>query len=405
MFIKAIPPHRIAVTYKEILKLLSLFFQRKLMKGDSIEEFEQRFAGYIGTEFACAVSSGRYGLKLILESLGLKKGDEIIIPAYTFYVVPEVVKNAGFVPVLVDINTNDYNIDTRRIEEKITEKTKVIIAVHLFGKPCELDKILEIAKKHDLFVIEDCAQSIGAEYRDKKVGSFGNCAYFSFETVKPFHTFGGGMIVTSNKLLHQKLKKATQVCSYPKYSGVAKKIFFTIVESMLTSYFLFTIFIYPLFFLAMIFGKDLKKVAKRTKGKFKLLQTRYTNFQASIGILKFGGLDSQLERMIINAKFLNERLDQSIATQNSDDHTKPIFYYFVVKSKNRNNFSNVLFRKGIIGTTNMAQNCCKNSFLSEHCPVAQEADADLFQIPVYSNFSLKDIERLSNILNRYFKQE
>lgn len=403
MFLKVIPRQRVIIQQKEILDMFRLILQGKLIKGDCPERFEAKFADYIGTKFAVCVASGRLGLQLILKCLDLKKGDEILVPAYTFHIVPEVVRKAGFRPVFIDINEEDHNIDVHLIEKNITQRTKAIIATHLFGKPCQLNKILEIAKKRNLFVIEDCAQAVGAEYYNKKVGSFGNSAFFSFETVKPFHTFGGGMVVTNNYLLYKKIKNSTKTYGYPRFSKIIKKIAFTVLEFLLTTPFLFTVFIYPLLQFAAFLNKDLIKFAKRTKGQFKLVETRYTNFQASIGLIKLERLDRQLKKRITNAKFLIEKLDNNIPVQKLDTYTKPIFYYFVIKTADTYKLSKALLKKGVDAATNIAQDCSKAKGFDSEYPVAGRANDTTLLIPIYSQLKQTDIIRMAKVLNRNFK--
>ncbi|MBL7197058.1 MAG: aminotransferase class I/II-fold pyridoxal phosphate-dependent enzyme [Candidatus Omnitrophica bacterium] len=401
MFLKVISPRKVTVEKHEIINILTLLFQGKLIKGNCIEQFENKFKDYIGAKFALAVPSGRLGLKLILESCNLEKGDEILIPAYTFHIVPKVVKKAGFTPVFVDINEEDYNIDVNRIEEKITPRTRVIIATHLFGKACELNAILKIAQEHNLFVIEDCAQAIGAEYYRRKVGSFGNCAYFSFETVKPFHTFGGGMIVTNNHSLYKHLKTNIERCQYPQFYEVAKKIVFTGFESILTNTFFLTVFIYPFFLCSIFLGKDPLSLAKKAKSRFKLLGRRYANFQASIGIAKLETLETQIEKVTMNVESLIEKLYKDVVTQKIDSHTRPIFYCFVISTKDRNCFYKMLIRKGIIGLTNGAQNCAQNGPAKEDCPIAKKISETLIQIPIYPQLSKGDINRIASTINTH----
>lgn len=394
MFIKIIPPKSISVGRKELMGIFALLFQGKLIKGDCVERFEQRFAEYIGVKFAVAVPSGRVGLRLILESLGLKEGEEIITPAYTFYAIPEQITKAGFKPEFVDINEKDCNINANLIEDKITTRTKAIIATHIFGSPCDLDAILKIAKKHGLFVIEDCAQAIGAEYGRRKVGSFGDCAYFSFESVKPFHTFGGGMVITDKDLLHKRLKNKAREIRYPSYIQAGKKIFFTVTESILTKPDLFGILVYPFLGFFMFLGKDLLALSKRAKNKFKLLETRYANFQACSGLIKLGMLDKQIEGVIENARYLIRILDKD--QKEINDSIKPIFYYFVIRADNRSNFYNALFRKGIIGVTDIAQNCALNG--EKGFPVAERMHNSLVQIHINGRLNKRNLEYMASVI-------
>ena len=175
-------------------------------KGKFVDKFEEKFAQYCGAKYAVTASSGTAALHLTLLSLGVKPGDEIIIPTFTMIATAFAVVYCGAKPILVDAESETFNIDPKKIEAKITKKTKAIIVVHLYGQPCEMDPILKIAKKHRLAVIEDAAEAHGAEYKGKKVGNLGEAGCFSFYGNKIITTGEGGMIVTNNKKLAERAK-------------------------------------------------------------------------------------------------------------------------------------------------------------------------------------------------------
>jgi len=177
-------------------------------KGPFVEKFENAFAKFVGTKYAVACSSGTHALHLALASLNIGPGDEVIVPALTMIAAVLPIIYLGATPVLVDSEEGTGNLDVSKIEEKITRRTKAIIPVHLYGQPCEIDSVTEVAKKHGLHVIEDCAQSIGAKYNGRNVGTFGDCGTLSFFPTKNLGAFGdGGAILTNNKTIAEKLKQ------------------------------------------------------------------------------------------------------------------------------------------------------------------------------------------------------
>lgn len=177
------------------------------INGAIVAEFERKFASYIGTDYCVGCGNGTDALEIILLALGIGPGDEVIVPALSWIATAECVNNVGAEPVFVDVNPQDYNIDVSKIEEKITSKTRAIIPVHLYGGPCEMTEIMRIAEKHSLFVVEDCAQSHGAEYYGKKTGSFGIASAFSFFPSKNLGAFGdAGAIITSDLNLAEKAR-------------------------------------------------------------------------------------------------------------------------------------------------------------------------------------------------------
>lgn len=175
-------------------------------KGPFIEEFEERFSSYLGVKCGIATSNGTLALHLALVALGIGHKDEVLVPALTFASVANAVLYTGAKPVFVDSHPNYWCIDPRKLEEKITKRTKAIIAVHLYGNPCSMNSIMKIAEDYDLCVVEDCAEAHGAEYKDSKVGSFGNVACFSFYGNKIITTGEGGMCLTNDEDLASKLK-------------------------------------------------------------------------------------------------------------------------------------------------------------------------------------------------------
>ncbi|MEO2268650.1 DegT/DnrJ/EryC1/StrS aminotransferase family protein [Pseudoalteromonas sp. YIC-656] len=174
--------------------------------GEECRKFEQEFAQFAHSAFAIAVSNGTTALELALNAIGVGHEDEVIVPPRTFLATASAVVTQGGTPVFADVELESGNIDPASIEAAITDKTKAIICVHLAGWPCDMDKIMALAKKHDLYVIEDCAQAHGATYKGKSVGSIGDIGCWSFCQDKIMTTGGeGGMVTTNEKALWQKM--------------------------------------------------------------------------------------------------------------------------------------------------------------------------------------------------------
>ena len=175
-------------------------------KGQFIQEFEKEFSSYVGVKYGVATSNGTAALHLALEALGIGSGDKVIVPTLTFIGTANVVKYTGAKPIFADSHPNYWCIDPEKIEKCITPRTKAIIPVHLYGHPSEMDKIIDIAKAHDLFIVEDAAEAHGSEYKKRKVGSFGDIACFSFFGNKVITTGEGGICVTNNEELSEKMR-------------------------------------------------------------------------------------------------------------------------------------------------------------------------------------------------------
>ena len=166
--------------------------------GPNVKALESELANYIGCKYTVALNSGTDALHIALRALDIGEGDEVITTAFTFVATAEAIGIVGAKPVFVDIDADTFNIDPKKIEEAITPKTKAIIPVHLYGQPCDMDMIMDIAKRHNLYVIEDCCQAIGAKFKGQMVGTFGDIGCYSFYPTKNLGGMGDGGLITVN---------------------------------------------------------------------------------------------------------------------------------------------------------------------------------------------------------------
>jgi len=173
-------------------------------KGKFIQQFEENFANYIGIKYATGISNGTTALHLAIEALGICEGDEVIVPTFTYIASVSSILYTGATPVFVDSLASTWQMDPDDIRKKITPRTKAIMAVHLYGHPCEMDEICKIADEYKLFLIEDCAEAFGSKYKNKFIGTFGNISAFSFYGNKTITTGEGGMLVTNDFYLYDK---------------------------------------------------------------------------------------------------------------------------------------------------------------------------------------------------------
>lgn len=204
---KFIPVSEPSITQKEIDYVFDAVKSGWVSSlGEYITKFEEEFAKYIGVKYALTTSNGTVALHLALVSLGIKQGDEVLVPDLTFVATANAVAYTGATPVFVDVDPETWCIDPEDIKRKITPRTKAIIPVHLYGHPADMDAIKELADEYDLFVIEDAAEAHGAEYKGKRVGSLGTCGVFSFYGNKIITTGEGGMMTTNDENLYEKAK-------------------------------------------------------------------------------------------------------------------------------------------------------------------------------------------------------
>jgi perosamine synthetase len=194
------------ITETEIEAVTAVMRTSRLSLGPQLEAFESAFANYIGVECAAAVSSGTAGLHLCIRALNIGAGDEVIVPSFTFIAAANVIRYEQAAPVFVDIEEESLNMSPRCVEDAITEKTRAIIVVHTFGRPAEMTRLLEIAQRHQLALIEDACEAIGAEHGNQRVGSFGHAAVFGFYPNKQITTGEGGMVVTRSPKLAERIR-------------------------------------------------------------------------------------------------------------------------------------------------------------------------------------------------------
>ena len=295
----------------QIRECFSVFWailkREPLLNGSYISKYESVFAHYLGIRYAFSFATGRMGLYVILKALGLKKGDEIIIPAYTCVVVPNAIIYAGAKPVYVDIDPKTFNIDVAKIEEKITSKTKALYAQHTFGLMCNVEAICKIADKYKIPVIEDCCLALGAERNGKKAGTFGKVAYFSTDHSKVISTSSGGMVTTNDSSLAKRINTIymkTPFCS----KNISFKILFTlIIENILRNpcvYFWGRYLLQILLKCGLIyFFMDYYRTKKPANYPF---PARLSNLQAMVGSLQL----SLIEKIISHQRFIARQYDK-----------------------------------------------------------------------------------------------
>lgn len=201
-----IPLAKPNILEKDIALVTDVLRSGMLVQGKYVDELEKCFVHNTGANYASALSNGTATLHLALIALGIKAGDEVIVPAFSYIATANVIELVGAKPIFVDIDLTTFNIDVTKIEDAITSKTKAIIPVHEFGLACDIEFVMNIAKKYNLFVIEDTACALGAEYKDKHVGSFGDFGSFSLHPRKAITCGEGGMLITNNLYLDKKIK-------------------------------------------------------------------------------------------------------------------------------------------------------------------------------------------------------
>jgi len=404
--------YHIMSSKKNLFTTYKMMLSDKIFEGENIRKFEESFKKYLGAKHAISTSSGRMALYLILKSLDIKEGDEILIPAYMLPLIPQVSIYCGLKPVFVDIDPCTFNINPNEIEKKITKNTKIILVVHIFGRPCDMEKIEKIAKKYDLIVIEDCAQAIGAEYKGKKVGTLSNISYFSFGCAKDLSTFGGGMIITNDDIIYERIRETAKNLSWPEKDVLIKRILNTSADWFFGTNFIFDYVTYPLFRLTYLFDKNFVFNKLKSEGVLKLQNLSekkfleeygflYTNLQATIGLEQLNSLDKNIMIKVTNAEILDKNL-KIPALINKD--IKCTYYRYCIKTDDPEKLLVKLFKSGIVITDGSYLVLPDLEMFKDYkcdCPNARLVSKQLIYLPVQPHLNKEDMMKLVNVLNKY----
>ena len=313
-------------------KISEILVSGAYINGPNTKEFEKRIADYLEVKHAIGIANGTDALVISLKALGIKEGDEVITTPFTFFATAEAISVVGAKPVFVDVKLSDFNIDPDKIEEAITDKTKVIMPVHIFGTPADMDKINEIAKKHNLYVIEDACQAIGAEYKGIKVGGIGDIACFSFFPTKNLGTYGdGGLIATNNDDL-------ATICRAIKAHGSGENgekayNFLNNIQKNVEE------------------DKNSDDTVYNPKKYYNYLighNSRLDELHAGILNVKLNYLDEWNNKRIENAKFYDENLkDSEFTLMKLDENNKNVYHMYILQSENREEITKKLAENGI----------------------------------------------------------
>ncbi|HAH19317.1 MAG: hypothetical protein A2Y00_07115 [Omnitrophica WOR_2 bacterium GWF2_43_52] len=377
--------------------IVRTFFDRGLKKeicGNYIQEFQRRFAEYAGVKYAVGVSSARIGLYAVLKLLHLHEGDEVIMSAYNFSPVPLLVKLLKCNPVFVDIKKGTPNIDVEKIENALGPKTKIILVSHMCGYPVAMERVMKLAEKHKVCVIEDCAHALGATYKGRMAGSFGDFGIYSFGYGKMMPCFGGGMITLKDERYYAQLLHVIQ----PVREFSLEKCLATLFFYLFSHKYIFPWTVYPFMRLNPGFGdraiqeKDSYSLEPYLKNKYGI-----SAFQAKAGILQLKNIAATLQSVRRNSEVLNACLKNlpgvNIASEEKEGRAAYLYYRLVVK--NREHYRRILLKGGIdIKVDSMCTPSDLYPFLRQDGNFRNSEDfkKNNIEIPNGPSFSLKHME-------------
>ena len=330
--------------------------------GAEDKAFEEAFAKYCKADYCVGCGNGLDALMLTLKALGIGKGDEVIVPSNTFIATALAVTYVGATPIFVEPDMNTFNINPSLIEEKITPKTKAIMPVHLYGQACDMDPIMEIAKKHNLFVVEDCAQAHGATYKGKNIGTFGDAAGFSFYPGKNLGALGdAGATITNNKELAEKLRALGNYGSDYKYHHI-----------------------------------------------YQGTNSRLDELQAAFLSAKIPFMDKMNKnRREIAKKYLEGIKNPLVVLPYVMPECEHVWHVFAIRSNRRDELANYLEENGIGVNKHYPipmhmQECYKELGIKQgELPIAEEISATQLSLPLYYGMTDEEINYVINCINQF----
>lgn len=349
--------------YDQIHKEIDVAINRVLNKqyfilGNELSLFEKNFAKYLNSKYCVGVGSGTDGLILALRSLGIGKGDEVITQANSFIATTLAITEVGAKPILVDVDEHTYQIDIEQVESKITKRTKAILPVHLYGAPCDISAIIEIAQKHHLLVIEDACQSHGAKYKGKQTGTFGDVGVFSFYPGKNLGAYGDGGAVCTDSL--ETYRKLLSLRNY----GQSKKYFHDEIG----------------------------------------VNSRLDEIQAAVLNVKLKYIESWNKRRNNMATAYKKHL-KYVGVQKISKDSFSNYHIFIIRSKKRDIIATHLLNNGVQTLIHYPvpihlQKCYQNlGYKRGDFPVSEKLSSEILSIPLYSELTKDEVKSISSLIN------
>jgi perosamine synthetase len=348
--------------------VLNALYNECFVLGEDVYKFEKEFAKYVGTKYAISTNSGTAALHLSLLALGIKNGDQVITTPFSFIATANAILHAGATPIFSDINIETYNIDPKRIRQNITEHTKAILPVHLYGYPCDMQQIMSIAQHKKIKVVEDACQAHGAEYNGMKIGTIGDVGCFSFYPSKNITVCGdGGMVVTNNEEI------ATLVIK-------------------------------------------LRDCGRKTKYEHDIIgyTARLNTVNAAIGRIQLKRLDQWNEKRIQNALTYNRLLsdlDEIVLPPNPKKQIKPVYHLYVIRAKNRDKLKEYLENNGVQCAIHYPlpihlQPIYKEIFHFQggEYPMSELASQTCLSLPMHPSLTKDDITYVCEKIHEFYKK-
>ena len=393
--------------------LINCILSKNVDEGPELEQFRNDFAQWLGVPYVFGALMGRSVFQLALEALQLEKGSEIIFPMFTFPVMPMVAKIMGFKPVFCEVNPDTFNADPGHIEPMINEKTGAVLATHLFGRPCPIVEIKELAKSKGVRLMEDCAHALGVKVNGQQVGTFGDIGIFSFAEGKNMSCLGGGAIATADEEIAKRAEAIHAKTPVPDAKAVRKKAINIWIKWLLTRPFIFGISAYQVLKLKLMMGKPLMDSAVGNELLENFINSnpgisKLANLQAAIGIKHLKYIDAFNEGARRNAQILTEHLGDIPGVKapcaKEENHIY-VYYPLTVDPDKRDDLRHYLLRQGVdTKRTDMSDCSLLTPFVDPQNPQTPRkgaSEAAVLEICVYPVIPEKEMRRIARIIRSW----
>ena len=361
MIYTSFPKYNFIKNKKQILnKLSSILNKGNYINSNEVYNFEKNFTKFIGAKYSASVGNATDAIFLALKSLDIKKGDNVITVSHTATATITAIMRTGAKPILTDITEDNFNMNINEVEKKINTRTKALIVVHLYGQSCDLAKLLKICKKYNIPIIEDCSQSAGSFYKNKRLGSIGLLSCFSFFPTKNLSTIGdGGCVLSSNSQLINKIKSLRE------------------------------------------YGWD-----KSRNSRFTGINSRLDEIHAGILNLKLNHLDNDNnERRKIAKKYNKEIKSKSVILPLENKFSYHVYHHYVIRIKKRNKFVNYMKKNGIFLGIHYKLPVHKQQILKKYkyrLPVTENISNEIVSLPIYTGLSKQSQSKIIKLVNSFY---
>jgi len=340
--------------------------------GPNVEKFEELIVDYVGAKYAVTFNSGTSALHAALLAHGIKQNDEVIVPSFTFIATANVPLFVGAKPVFADIEEETFGLNPEDVKEKITKKTKAIISIHYGGCPCKIRELREIAEEHSLILIEDAAEALGARIGDKKIGTFGDSAVFSFCQNKIITTGEGGAVITNSREIYEKLKLIRS------HGRLETQDYFSSTEYM--DY--------------MTLGYNF----------------RMSNIIAALGVAQFKKIDKIVEMRRENARYLTRNLSKikGVTTPNPPQGYFHVYQMYTIRTKNRDELMKHLADKGIMTKVYFHPVHLTHFYKNElgykcKLPITEQISLQVLTLPMFPSLTREEMDYITEKIKKFFE--